>query len=155
MKKSLKLVLTSVFAGVVLSQSAGAATISDTFDVKLVVKASCTFGTALMADIDLGSHATNSTEVVQTGNLKVNCTNGATPIIKMQSGSGDWKLKDSAGSSVGYQILKPDGNVWDTTNPYQYTSNGSDETIPVKAKVANVGNKAGIFTDTVTVSVDF
>lgn len=154
MKKSLKVVLAAALAGVVLSQTAGAETITRTFQVKLVVKASCTFGTAPIANLDLGSHSTNAANVEQTTDLKVNCTNGATPVIKMQSGTS-WKLKDTAGSEVGYQIVKPDGNVWDATNTFTYLSTGADNIIPVKAKVANVGNKAGTFTDTVTVSVDF
>jgi spore coat protein U-like protein len=155
MKKSLKVFLAAAVAGVALSQTAGAETITQQFQVKLVVKASCTFGTTAMSNIDLGSHSTNANTIEQSTSLKVNCTNGATPIIKMQSGHGDWKLKDAAGAEVGYQIVKADGNVWDAANPITYTSTGADEIIPVKAKVANVGNKAGTFTDMVTVSVDF
>lgn len=154
MKKSLKSLVVVAAAGLALSQMARAETITDTFQVKLVVKASCTFGTAPMPDIDLGSHATNTTNVEQTSNLTVSCTKGATPVIKMQSGSS-WKLKDTAGDEVGYKIVKSDGNVWDASNTVSYTSNGSDNIIPVKAMVANVGNKAGTFTDMVTVSVDF
>jgi outer membrane usher protein len=154
MKKSLKVLVAVAVAGMALSQTAGAETITRQFQVKLVVKASCTFGTSSLTAIDLGSHATNASNLEQSGNLVVNCTNGATPVIKMQSGTA-WKLKDTAGSEIGYQIVKPDGNVWDSTNGYTYTSTGGDTNIAVKAKVASAGNKAGTFTDMVTVSVDF
>ncbi|NGM88221.1 fimbrial major subunit CsuA/B family protein [Parapusillimonas sp. SGNA-6] len=154
MKKSLKVLIVAAAAGVALSQTAAAETVTQQFQVKLVVKASCTFGTSL-GTLDLGNHATNANNVEQVGNLRVQCTSGATPIIKMSSSDSTWKLKDGKGGEVGYQILNPQGNVWDTNNGYTYTANGGEEQIAVKAKVANAGNKAGTFTDMVTVSVDF
>lgn len=130
-----------------------AAQVTSTFQVKLVVQASCQFNTNPIADIDLGTRATNATNVEGTTSMRVQCTNGATPSIKLTS--TDWKLKDTSGTGIAYRLYGSDNQEWNNINGRSYTSDGSERVFDIKGKVDNVGNKAGTFKDTVTVAVDF
>jgi len=144
---------TLALTGLVLAPSVDAAQVTSTFQVKLVVQASCSFSTGGIQDIDLGSRATNANNVEATTNVRVQCTKGATPVIKMVS--TDWKLKDGAGEGPQYRLYGSDNQQWDNNNGRSFTSGGGEQVFEVKAKVDNVGDKAGTFKDTVTVQVDF
>lgn len=137
-----------------LAPAVDAAQTTTTFQVKLVVQASCSFKTNPIADIDLGSRATNATNIEGSTTMRVQCTNGATPSIKLTS-TNNWNLKDAAGAGVAYRLLGSNNQEWSDINPRTYVSDGSEQVFDIKGKVDNVGNKAGTFKDTVTVAVDF
>lgn len=142
-------------AGFAVAASANAAQIQSDFQVKLLVQASCQFNTQSIPDIDLGSHATNAANVTASTEFRVQCTKGATPSIKLSS--SDWKLKNDnkeVGGEISYRLTS-DNHDWNATSPRTYVSNGSEQLYKVTAKVANVGDTAGTFQDTVTVTVDF
>ncbi len=144
---------TLALTGLVLAPSVDAAQITSTFQVKLVVEASCSFTTGNIQLIDLGAKAPGATNVEAKSDLRVQCTKGATPVIKMVS--TDWKLKDGAGEGPQYSLVGSDNQPWNNNNTRTFTSGGGEQVLEVKAKVGNVGDKAGTFTDTVTVQVDY
>src|SRR5690606_3021793 len=89
-------------AGLAWIPSAHAAQINSTFEVKLIVQASCQFNASPISDIDLGSRAVNASNVEADTSIRVQCTKGATPTIKLSS--TDWKLKDESGTGIAYRL---------------------------------------------------
>lgn len=142
-----------IVTALALAPNVGASPLTTTFDVKLVVLASCDFATGI-GNIDLGSHSVNKSDVQQTTEMRVNCTNGATGTIKLISANG-WKLKEKGGdATIDYKLYDSSGAEWNQTGR-GYTSTGSQMVYQIKAKVGGTGNKAGTFNDTVTVQVDY
>lgn len=143
-------------AGLALSTSVGAATATSNFQVKLTVQSSCQFNSTPITDIDLGSKPVNTKNVEGTTEVRVQCTKGSVANVKLIS-ANSWKLKDTTDGAISYKLYGSDGQEWNQTNGRDYTNsgNGSEQVFSIKAKVADVGDKSGVFKDTVTVSVEF
>ncbi|MGB3291220.1 MAG: spore coat protein U domain-containing protein [Burkholderiaceae bacterium] len=142
-------------AGLALSTSVGATSATSTFQVKLTVQSSCQFNSTPISNIELGEKPVNTKNVEGTTEVRVQCTKGSVANVKLIS--TDWKLKDTSGGTISYKLYGADNQEWNQTNgrAYTNTSSGSEQVFQIKAKVADVGDKSGVFADTVTVSVDF
>ncbi|HWK70483.1 MAG TPA: spore coat protein U domain-containing protein [Burkholderiaceae bacterium] len=140
-------------AGLALAPSVDAAQVTSDFQVKLIVQPSCKFNTDSIGDLNLGSHATNATNVEGTTEVRVQCTKGSVATVKLVS--TDWKLKDTAGDAISYRLYGSDNQEWNNINGRSYTGGGAEQLFQIKGKVDNVGDKSGTFQDTVTVSVEF
>ena len=168
MKSSLKL---AALSAAILSapMSSLAATETDTFQVTIELLASCSiestenigFGPQSEADINAGNVGD------QTGDIVVNCTNGASYTLGL---SGNGAMTSANGSSVSYNLLNDATSTpWDNSgNLVSSSGTGADQTHTVRAEIPaqtatigagdTPGGDAGngvVLSDTVSVTLTY
>ena len=165
-----KLVSAAITAAAMASPAASiAATETDTFEVLLNLRASCTIDQA--TDLDFG----NATEaqvttggITSTSTVSVTCSNGAAFDIGLSGTNGSRNMTSAAGSSVAYELYQDSGNStdWDNTNVNSGTGDSTQQDFtvyglipaqtPTIAAGDNIDGDTGVdLDDTVTVAVTF
>ncbi|QMT39373.1 spore coat protein U domain-containing protein [Neisseria sicca] len=121
-------------------------------------------------DIDFGTHTAGSTDLKQSGNLTVRCTNGTPYTVGLipsngnQEGSGEMKSTNPANTDkVPYRLKKgtnTNAHLWGNqpsgTGSWQKaTGDGSSKTYTVAAEVKNTDYTPGEYQDKVTVDIRY
>lgn len=121
-------------------------------------------------DIDFGTHTAGSTNLKQSGNLTVRCTNGTPYTVGLipsngnQEGSGEMKSTNPANTDkVPYRLKKgtnTNAHLWGNqpsgTGSWQKaTGDGSSKTYTVAAEVKNTDYTPGEYQDKVTVDIRY
>ena len=119
-------------------------------------------------DIDFGTHTAGSTNLKQSGNLTVRCTNGTPYTVGLipsngnQEGRGEMKSANPANADkVPYRLKK--GNSSDfwgnqssgTGSAQRFTGDGSSQTHTISAEVQNTDYTPGEYKDKVTVDIRY
>ena len=119
-------------------------------------------------DIDFGTHTAGSTNLKQSGNLRVRCTNGTPYTVGLipsngnQEGRGEMKSTNPANTDKVPYVLKKGnsselwGNQPSGTGSWQKaTGDGSSKTYTVAAEVKNTDYTPGEYQDKVTVDIRY
>lgn len=121
-------------------------------------------------DIDFGTHTAGSTNLKQSGNLTVRCTNGTPYTVGLipsngnQEGSGEMKSTNPANTDkVPYRLKKgtnTNAHLWGNqpsgTGSWQKaTGDGNSKTYTVAAEVQNTDYTPGEYKDKVTVDIRY
>ncbi|WP_050478839.1 Csu type fimbrial protein [Herbaspirillum rhizosphaerae] len=126
------------------------------------VLASCT---VVGSTIAFGNYT--SSQVDQTGNIAVVCTNGTSYTIGLDAGAGTGattsvrKLTGSLGGTLNYALYRDSGhtNNWGSTigtDTQAGTGNGLVQNLTVYGRIASAQTPlAGVYTDTVTVTLTY
>ncbi|ASU38678.1 spore coat protein [Herbaspirillum sp. meg3] len=126
------------------------------------VLASCT---VVGSTIAFGNYT--SSQVDQTGNVAVLCTNGTSYTIGLDAGAGTGatttvrKLSGSLGGTLNYALYRDSGytNNWGSTigtDTQAGTGNGLIQNLTVYGRIAGSQTPlAGVYTDTVTVTLTY
>jgi len=126
------------------------------------VLASCT---VVGSTIAFGNYT--SSQVDQTGNVAVLCTNGTSYTIGLDAGAGTGatttvrKLSGSLGGTLNYALYRDSGhtNNWGSTigtDTQAGTGNGLLQNLTVYGRIAGSQTPlAGVYTDTVTVTLTY
>jgi len=151
------------------TQSAWAATATNTFDVTITVQPSCAFtAPSTISALDFGSAvastATNgATTATGSTTFNMQCTIGTAPVISLSSANG-WKMVgidstpyDNTAATIAYTLSSDSAGstAWNTTMTVTALSDGSDQTFTVYGAVADTGKTVGNFKDTVTVTLTY
>lgn len=121
-------------------------------------------------DIDFGTHTAGSTDLKQSGNLTVRCTNGTPYTVGLipsngnQEGSGEMKSTNPANTDkVPYRLKKgthTNAHLWGN-NPsgsgsaLKSTGDGSSQIHTISAEVKNTDYTPGEYKDKVTVDIRY
>ena len=126
------------------------------------VLASCT---VVGSTIAFGNYT--SSQVDQTGNIAVVCTNGTSYTIGLDAGTGTGattsvrKLSGSLGGNLDYALYRDSGrtNNWGSTigtDTQAGTGNGLLQNLTVYGRIASAQKPlAGVYADTVTVTLTY
>ncbi len=121
-------------------------------------------------DIDFGTHTAGSTDLKQSGNLTVRCTNGTPYTVGLipsngnQEGSGEMKSTNPANTDkIPYRLKKgtnTNAHLWGNqpsgTGSWQKaTGDGNSKTYTVAAEVKNTDYTPGEYKDKVTVDIRY
>ena len=168
----------SKLAVIVLATSgvtAFAATATNTFEVKLTVRAACSVGAAgSIAAVDFGTEDASATNLQGSTSLNVTCSKktpyfiGLTPSNNSTTGAGIMTAASpvvAPDNTVAYQLRQATGTsaaVWGNTatstavgNGVGGTGNGAAQSVPVFATVPSANSTPGAYLDTVTVTVNY
>ncbi len=141
---------------------------SDSFPFTVQAHASpvCEFISA--DDIDFGTHTAGSTNLKQSGNLTVRCTNGTPYTVGLipsngnQEGRGEMKSTNSANTDkVPYHLKKGNSSdLWGnrssgTGSAQRFTGDSSSQTHIISAEVQNTDYTPGEYKDQVTVDIRY
>jgi spore coat protein U-like protein len=108
-----------------------------------------------------------STQIDQTGNIAVVCTNGTSYTIGLDAGAGTGattsvrKLSGTLGGTLNYALYRDSGrtNNWGSTigtDTQAGTGNGLIQNLTVYGRIASAQTPlAGVYTDTVTVTLTY
>jgi spore coat protein U-like protein len=108
-----------------------------------------------------------STQVDQTGNIAVLCTNGTSYTIGLDAGAGTGattsvrKMTGSLGGNLNYALYRDSGrtNNWGSTigtDTQAGTGTGLLQNLTVYGRIASAQTPlAGVYTDTVTVTLTY
>ena len=121
-------------------------------------------------DIDFGTHTAGSTDLKQSGNLTVRCTNGTPYTVGLipsngnQEGSGEMKSTNPANTDkVPYRLKKgthTNAHLWGN-NPsgsgsaQRFTGDSSNQMHTISAEVQNTDYTPGEYKDKVTVDIRY
>lgn len=121
-------------------------------------------------DIDFGTHTAGSTDLKQSGNLTVRCTNGTPYTVGLipsngnQEGSGEMKSTNPANADkVPYRLKKgthTNAHLWGN-NPsgsgsaLKSTGDGNSQIHTISAEVKNTDYTPGEYKDKVTVDIRY
>lgn len=119
-------------------------------------------------DIDFGTHTAGSTNLKQSGNLSVRCTNGTPytvgliPSNNNQEGRGEMKSTNPANTDkVPYRLKKGNSSdLWGnqssgTGSAQRFTGDSSNQTHTFSAEVQNTDYTPGEYKDKVTVDIRY
>ncbi len=170
-KKTLLAAAMFAVGGFVITAQAATSPASATFQVKMTILASCAVTAGTTSDIqigDIGGVDANSGSNTGTSNISVQCSNGTpynvglTPSNSNTTGAGT--MTGTTGDNVPYQLhsVSATGAVWGNTatssavgNGVHGTGNGAAQSIPVFAVAPSANFKPGVYSDIVTVDVNF
>ncbi len=157
--------LSAVLATVILVSSApvlASSTATGSLINTATVLASCT---VVGSTIAFGNYT--SSQVDQTGNIAVVCTNGTSYTIGLDAGAGTGattsvrKLSGSLGGTLNYALYRDSGRTtnWGSTigtDTQAGTGNGLVQNLTVYGRIASAQTPlAGVYTDTVTVTLTY
>ncbi|TAL77182.1 MAG: SCPU domain-containing protein, partial [Burkholderiaceae bacterium] len=166
--------LAALFAGLLLSGAAGAATVTGgTFNVSIGITANCAMGTGTNTDMSFGSVASTSTTTpteTTPASFGVTCTNLTPYTIGLQPGNsnllgaGAMKGAVNTTTTIGYQLYQDASHatVWGNTtgsspNVKSATGTGLLQTYSVYGKLAAAVNTLNLpvdtYSDTVAITV--
>jgi len=159
-----KRIIAATLAAAVMTSGAPvyAATSTGSLVVTATVLASCT---VVGSTIAFGNYT--STQVDQTGNIAVLCTNGTSYTIGLDAGAGTGattsvrKMSGSLGGTLNYALYRDSGrtNNWGSTigtDTQAGTGNGLLQNLTVYGRIASAQTPlAGVYTDTVTVTLTY
>ena len=149
---------------VVSSGMAYAATTSGTpFTVQVTVTAGCNIDTGSPTGVvNFGSHAgTGATPSDVSGNMIVTCTNTTAYSIYFTSGNtvtgNTNRIMVNGAESIGYQIRQGTTAIGNTpATGYSATGNGTSQSTAINFHITSwTPVTPGIYSDTVTMNVDF
>jgi spore coat protein U-like protein len=154
--------LSLIAAALVVAGAAGtasAATDTKNFNVTMTITGACDIHTGTATNVDFGSTAAGGSDKTATGNLIVNCSNGASYAITLNNGnnySAGRRMKSGA-NYIPYDLYSDAGftTAWASVSG---TGNGLDQNIPVYGKVlaaSYASSVPGNYTDTVTATVTY
>ena len=158
-------VISAALASAILASSAPAFAVSTTTGSLIntaTVLASCT---VVGSTIAFGNYT--SSQVDQTGNIAVLCTNGTTYTIALDAGAGTGattsvrKMTGSLGGTLNYALYRDTArsNNWGSTtgtDTQAGTGNGLVQNLTVYGRIAASQTPlAGVYTDTVTVTLTY
>lgn len=147
-----------------------------TFDVTITITASCDISSGAngVENLVFGSHDSFQTNVDQTTELKVTCTNGAAYNIGLSAGinpsaandvnarrmKGESSSPNNAGDYVPYNLYSDASRatVWGETvgtNTIASTGTGAQQTYTIYGRVPSTNYTVGDYRDTVTATVTF
>ena len=119
-------------------------------------------------DIDFGTHTAGSTNLKQSGNLTVRCTNGTPytvgliPSNNNQEGRGERKSTNPANTDKVPYVLKKGNSseLWGnqssgTGSAQRFTGDSSNQTHTISAEVQNTDYTPGEYKDKVTVDIRY
>lgn len=149
--------------------SAGAATDTTTFNVKIRITNTCDIHTVAATDVDFGTVASTATNVDSDGRLTVNCTPGAAYTIALDNGENGTDVNSRAMKSgtnlVPYQLYtaaaRGAGDVWGSTtgasggNVLSGSGSGAAQVIPVYGRTPSANFPAGDYQDVVTATITY
>jgi spore coat protein U-like protein len=139
-----------------------AATSTGALVVTATVLASCT---VVGSTVAFGNYT--STQVDQTGNIAVLCTNGTSYTIGLDAGAGTGattsvrKMTGSLGGNLNYALYRDSGRTsnWGSTigtDTQAGTGSGLLQNLTVYGRIASAQTPlAGVYTDTVTVTLTY
>ena len=164
-KTLLSTALVAAMAAVAFVPAAHAAAVTSNMQVQITIENACDITTAPGA-MDFSTHASNETAAIAAQqSFSVTCTPGATYTVGFSGGaSGDIAARTmvNGANSVGYQLYQEAGhtNVWGTAaaDLVSGTGDGTAQDLTVYGAVptgANLNVPAGVYTDTVVLSVTF
>jgi spore coat protein U-like protein len=156
--------LCATLAAAMLASSAPvtAATATGSLVITATVLASCT---VVGSTIAFGNYT--STQVDQTGNIAVVCTNGTSYSVALDAGAGTGattsvrKLTGSLGGTLNYALYRDSGRTsnWGSTigtDTESGTGTGLTQNLTVYGRIASAQTPlAGTYTDTVTVTLTY
>ncbi|HKM36029.1 MAG TPA: spore coat U domain-containing protein [Thiopseudomonas sp.] len=160
--KPLLLTVAMVASGLAFT-TAQAATVTAPMDVKIEILDACEINMA-PTELDFGQHGVLSSVVNATSDMQVTCTTGAAYSIALSGGgSGDInaRVMTLGTDEVEYQLYQEAGRttVWGETIPTDTVASvgtGTEQDFTVYGQVpVQATPPAGIYTDTVTVTVDY
>lgn len=153
------------------ASGAHAATAQDTFDVTLTITDTCAVTAGAGSNIDLGSHPTTDTNIAGSNTITVNCSNttpyfiGLAPSNSDTTGAGEMGPAGASPDTVPYQLRSTAGmagTIWGNTattttvgNGVGGTGNGANQTLHVYATAASANYTPDVYSDTVTVTVNY
>jgi len=155
-----------VACGTFGATSAHAGTATDAFDVSVTITAACSVTAGSASDIDLGSHASTATDLGNSSDITVKCSNtvpyrvNLAPSNGASTGAGELDPAGSSPDAVPYQLRSAagtSGTVWGntSTNGVTGTGSGADQTLTVYATAASANYAPDTYSDTVTVTVNY
>ncbi|MEO7553748.1 MAG: spore coat protein U domain-containing protein [Alteraurantiacibacter sp.] len=163
--------LAAVAGGTFVASAAHASTATDTFDVSMTITAACSVTAGSASDIDLGTVASTATDLGDSSNITVKCSNtvpyyvGMAPSSGATSGAGSLSPSGSSPDTVPYQLRSSAGTsgaVWGNTatttavgNGVAGTGNGSDQTLTAYVTAPSANYAPDTYSDTVTVTVNY
>lgn len=142
-----------------------AATQTATFDVTIEITGTCTIVAA--NDLDFGQHASLPAAVDFDTNVDVQCTNTLPYFLRLNAGTGTGATVASrlmtgpGGATIEYSLYTDAAwtDVWgDTplTDAVAGVGDGAVQSYPVYGRVpAQATPVVGVFTDTITVTIEF
>lgn len=144
---------------------AQAATVDDSFTVKIEIEKVCTVDAATDGEIDLGAVDSNAEDTDGSGTITVKCSKtlaydvGLTPSNSSTVGAGDMDSATTA-DDVPYELFSgsSSGSVWGDivgTNTVGGVGNGAEQDISVFAMVPDANFAPGLYDDEVTVTVTY
>lgn len=163
--------LLAAVLAVTATSAAFAATTSSTFQVLITVNKACSVVAGAASNIDFGTVNSSATGLSASSNINVTCSKstpynvGLTPSNTSTVGAGVMKSAVVANTdTVAYQLrsVSATGPVWGSTatptavgNGVAGTGTGAAQVIPVFATVANANVTPDLYSDTVTVTVNY
>lgn len=158
-----------LIGGAVMAVAAGipgadAATVTNTFQVRITLTNACDVTTTAPTTLDFGSHGLLSANVDQTSTITVTCTSGAAYNIGLDGGGAadiNARVMANGTDHVGYQLYQPSGytTVWGNTvgtDTVSSTGTGTAQTFTVNGRVPpQTTPPAATYTDTITVTVTY
>ena len=155
-----------VFGAVLgLSNNAGAATASGSFQVTLTIQSTCSVQS--VADLAFGSQTAVAANLDATTSIGVQCTNATPYTIALSAGGGTGATVSSrlmtnlGGATAAYSIYRDSSRsqVWGVTTSVDTqggTGNGSVQSYTAYGRVPPIANpSAGAYTDAVSVTVTY
>lgn len=143
-------------------QSALAATGNASLTVSATVAPSCTVQGSAIA---FGNYTTS--QVDQSGNVAVNCSNGTSYVVAVDAGSASGasvdnrKMTGPANATLNYSLFQDAARskVWGSTtgsNTIAGTGNGNLQNLPVYARVpGGQSTQAGVYSDVVSITLTY
>jgi spore coat protein U-like protein len=152
--------------------TAKADTVSDTFQVKLIVEKSCTVMAGSSSDINLGTHPATDTNIQGNNTISVNCSKttpyyiGLAPSNANTTGAGVLAGVTSGNTdTIPYQLRQASGlsgAIWgdtatsaDVGNGVTGSGTGANDSYTVYVTVPSANFTPDSYADTVAVHVNF
>lgn len=151
-------------AALAISPAADAATVTNTFQVKITIANACDVTTTAPTNLDFGSQGVLAANVDQTSTITVTCTTSAPYNIGLNgggSGNVNARVMTAGTNNVSYQLYQDSGRttVWGNTvgtDTVSSTGTGSAQPFTVYGRVPpQTTPPAGSYTDTITVTVTY
>lgn len=147
-------------AGAALAQTA-----TGDLSVQITITGGCVLDT--VTNINFGTHSILNDKIEGSGSISVLCTTGEPYFITLGAGIApgatvnDRRMTSQSGDTIQYQLYQdaPRTKIWGVTqnvNAVAGTGTGSAETIPIYGLVpSQTTPRAGVYTDTVTVTLNY
>lgn len=167
----LRSLLATVGSALVMAQPAFANTVSATFNVTVTIQKTCNVTAGAPSNISMGTVASTATNVLGNSTITVYCSKttpyyvGLAPSNGSTTGAGTMAGTGANTDTVAYQLSSttgPSGTVWGNTatatavgNGVSGTGSGANQTLTVYATAPSANFTPDVYTDTVTVNVNY
>ncbi len=170
------LIKSALCLGLIVAMAHGdlalAGTVNGTLSVQMQITASCTVGTSSLTFATTAGTSLISTQVTQTGNISVTCTNSNPYSIGLDNGqnasSGQRRMANGT-NYISYNVYVDSAHTYPwstgatnstcttTSDCYLGTGNGTAQTVSVYGVVPTVATAptSGTYNDSVTITVTY